>query len=689
MRQKKITIALLTFIVFSIPVYAHKKVSTGKHDIQELLNRMNVHEKALLIVGAEKTMPSQMKFVAGAAGYTYTFPSLGIPSVVMADGPMGVRISPFRKDDARTYYCTAFPSCSLLAATWDKELASLEGQAMGDEARNYDVDVILTPGINIMRNPLCGRNFEYFSEDPVLSGYMGAAVIKGIQSKGVAACLKHFIANNQQVNKLNNDARIPLQALREIYMKDFEICIRESNPWAIMSSYNKIGGLYTQANPELLRTVLRKEWNYKGMVMTDWYKKRNTVEQVSGGSQLMMPGEWSQVEEIEKAVKDSILSEKELDECTGYVLSFIKKIENSKKKVKEKTLDLNVNAALSRKIATEGMVLLKNNENTLPLIDKNLKVSLFGVSAYRSIVGGGGSSNVNKSYIINIADGLKNEGMSIDADLENIYDKYCQYQEAFLIPRKAQQWEKLSYFRPMIQEMDITRNKELLAEQAGKTDVAIIVLGRTSTEESDSRPAEVFGHNVIEKAMINQVCKEFHARHKKVIVVLNVGGVIETESWKNLPDAILLSWFPGQECGNAVGDILTGKACPSGKLPMTFPIKYKDIPSSNNYPIVNKTKSGKNFDYTNYEENIWVGYRYFTTAHKKVSYPFGYGLSYTTFAYDRPKLRKKGDKWIAQIRVTNTGDRTGREVVQLYVNTPLNSIEKPIYELTEVSHPIK
>lgn len=681
MRQKKITIALLILIVFSIPVYAQKKISTGGHDIQELLNRMNVHEKALLIVGAEKAMPSQMKIVAGAAGYTYAFPSLGIPSVVMADGPMGVRISPFRKDDTRTYYCTAFPSCSLLAATWDKELASLEGQAMGNEARNYDVDVILTPGINIMRNPLCGRNFEYFSEDPVLSGYMGAAVIKGIQSKGVAACLKHFIANNQQVNKLNNDARIPLQALREIYMKDFEICIRESNPWAVMSSYNKIGGLYTQANPELLKTVLRKEWNYKGMVMTDWYKKRNTVEQISGGSQLMMPGEWSQVAEIEKAVKDSILSEKKLDECAGYVLSFIEKVENSKKKVKEKTLDLNADAALSRRIATEGMVLLKNNENTLPLEGNNLKVSLFGVSAYRSIVGGGGSSNVNKSYIINIADGLKNEGMSIDADLENIYDKYCQYQEALLIPRKAQTWEKLSYFRPMIQEMDITKNKELLAEQAGKTDVAIIVLGRTSTEESDNRPEDVFGHNATEKAMIDQVCKEFHARHKKVIVVLNIGGVIETESWKNLPDAILLSWFPGQECGNAVGDILTGKVCPSGKLPMTFPIKYKDIPSSNNYPIVNKVKSGKNFDYTNYEENVWIGYRYFTTAHKKVSYPFGYGLSYTTFVYDHPKLRKKGDKWIVQIRVTNTGDRTGREVVQLYVTTPLNGIEKPIYEL--------
>jgi beta-glucosidase len=681
MRQKKITMALLTLIVFSIPVYAQKESSKGKHDILELLSRMNVHEKALLIVGAEKTMPSQMKVVAGAAGYTYPFPSLGIPSEVMTDGPMGVRISPFRKNDTQTYYCTAFPSCSLLAATWDKELASLEGQAMGNEARNYDINVILTPGINIMRNPLCGRNFEYFSEDPVLSGYMGAAVIKGIQSKGVAACLKHFIANNQQVNKLNNDARIPLQALREIYMKGFEICIKEANPWAVMSSYNKIGGLYTQANPELLKTVLRKEWNYQGMVMTDWYKKRNTVEQVLGGSQLMMPGEWSQVKEIEKAVKDSILSEKKLDECAGYVLSFIEKIENSKKKAKEKTLDLNGNAALSRRIATEGMVLLKNKENTLPLEDKNLKASLFGVSAYRSIVGGGGSSNVNKPYIINISDGLKNEGVNIDADLEYIYDKYCQYQEALLIPRKAQPWEKLSYFRPMIQEMDITRNKELLAEQAGKTDVAIIVLGRTSTEESDNQPEEVFGHNNIEKVMIDQVCKEFHARHKKVIVVLNVGGVIETESWKNLPDAILLSWFPGQECGNAVSDILTGKVCPSGKLPMTFPIKYKDIPSSNNYPIVNMTKSGKNFDYTNYEENIWVGYRYFTTVHKKVSYPFGYGLSYTTFVYDRPRLRKKGDKWIAQIRVTNTGNRTGREVVQLYVTTPFNGVEKPVYEL--------
>jgi Beta-glucosidase-related glycosidases len=510
---------------------------------------------------------------------------------------------------------------------------------------------------------------------------MGASVIKGIQSTGIAACLKHFIANNQQINKLNNDARIPLQALREIYLKGFEICIRDANPWSVMSSYNKIGGLYTQANPELLRTILRKEWGYKGLVMTDWYKKRNTTEQVLGGSQLMMPGELSQVEEIENAVKTGLLPEERLNECVRDVLSFIYKVTKYPQNTEEKFLNLKDNAYLSRKIATEGMVLLKNNEATLPLEEKKLKVSLFGVSAYRSIVGGGGSSNVNKSYIVNIADGIKNVGMNVDSDLENVYEKYCQFQEALMIPGNAKSWERLSYFRPVMPEMDITRNKKIIIEQATKTDVAIIVLGSSSTEESDRSLDETFGHSVAEKEMIEQVCKEFHAKNKKVIVVLNICGVIETDSWNKLPDAILLSWFPGQECGNAVADILTGKVCPSGKLPMTFPIKYEDIPSSRNYPLIGKTKEGKDFDYTNYEENIWVGYRYFTTAKKKVSYPFGYGLSYTKFVYDCPKLTKKKGKWIAQARVTNTGDRAGQEVVQLYVATPSIGIEKPVYEL--------
>lgn len=681
MKLKDIIIILLTLIVFSIPVYAQKNISLGIYNINELIARMNLHEKALLIVGAEETKPSQKGDVIGAAGYTYAFPTLGIPSVVMADGPMGVRISPFRKHDLQSYYCTAFPSCSLLSATWNRELALQEGLAMGQEAKAYGVDVILTPGINIMRNPLCGRNFEYFSEDPVLSGYMGASVIKGIQSTGIAACLKHFIANNQQINKLNNDARIPQQALREIYLKGFEICIRDANPWSLMSSYNKIGGLYTQANPELLRTILRKEWGYKGVVITDWYKKRNTTEQVLGGSQLMMPGELSQVEEIENAVKTGLLPEEKLNECVRDVLSLIGKVTKHPQNIERKGLNLKDNAYLSRKIATEGMVLLKNNEATLPLEGKRLKVSLFGVSAYRSIVGGGGSSNVNKSYIVNIADGIKNADMNVDSDLENIYEKYCQFQEALMIPGNAKSWEKLSYFRPVIPEMDITRNRKIIIEQAAKNDVAIIVLGSSSTEESDRRLDETFEHSVAEKEMIEQVCKEFHAKDKKVIVVLNICGVIETDSWNKLPDAILLSWFPGQECGNAVADILIGKVCPSGKLPMTFSVKYEDIPSSKNYPLIGITKEGKDFDYTNYEENIWVGYRYFTTAKKKVSYPFGYGLSYTKFVYDCPKLNKKKGKWIAQVRVTNTGDRAGKEVVQLYVATPSIGIEKPAYEL--------
>ena len=354
----------------------------AEDNIDEIVRQMSPREKAMLLVGCESLVSkdSLTVYVPGAAGYTKSFPQYGIPSTVMADGPVGVRIFPIKVDGKR-HYCTCFPSSTLLASTWDTQLVETQAGAMGEEAAVYDVDVILTPGINIMRNPLCGRNFEYFSEDPVLSGLMGAAMVNGVQSRGIGTSLKHFVANNQQVNKLNNDSRIPVKALREIYLKGFEICLQHSNPWTVMSSYNKIGGILTQSNAELLRTVLREEWGYDGLVVSDWYGKRNSPEQLEGGTNLLMPGEKAQLEEIEAGIKSGALSMEVIDDAVKHVLDYVVKTNAFRKDIHAALPDLEQHATLSRSVAGQGMVLLKNGSCVLPL--KGIKnISLFEITDF-------------------------------------------------------------------------------------------------------------------------------------------------------------------------------------------------------------------------------------------------------------------------------------------------------------------
>ena len=681
MRYRTAIIALLLMPVLSLYGIAKEQVRLAKSSINGVVASMTLEDKANLLVGTETAIGKNNHKVAGAAGFTYALDSLGIPSVNLADGPVGVRIHPSPGGQSYSSFCTAFPSTTLLAATWNKDLVKKEGKAIGNEAHAYGVDIILTPGINLMRNPLCGRNFEYFSEDPLLSGILGASMINGMQQEGIGACVKHFIANNQQTNKLNNDPRITQRALRELYLKSFEICIRESNPWTLMGSYNKISGMLTQTNPELLRTVLRDEWKYDGLVMTDWYKTRHTRDQIAGGTNMMMPGEKSQVEEIITAVKDGTLKEQDVDESVRNVLKLITKTITFNGWKFAGAPDLDKNALLSRKVAAEGMVLLKNDSSVLPL-DKGTKIALFGATGYMSIAGGTGSSNVNKPHIIDISAGLENAGYSLNPVLKRIYGEYRIFKTDLLTKEPgATAWEKISYFRPVIPEMDMRKAGGLVEREARNSDMAVVVIGRGSGEESDRVLDGDFYLNAEEKYMLDKVCSEFHALGKKVIVVMNVCGVIETMSWKDMPDAVLLAWFPGQECGNAVADVLSGESYPSGKLPVTFPCDYADIPSSKNFPIAGKTKSGKDFDYTNYEEDIWVGYRYFTSANVPVSYPFGYGMAYTQFSYTNPRMKKKSGKWQAEITVTNTGEKPGKEIVQLYVSSPQASMVKPVREL--------
>lgn len=679
--KKAIIHTLCILTLSSGNLFANQRQQYSNKDLNKIIENLTLEQKARLLVGCPGSDQGLSHLVTGAAGYTYPIDSLGIPSINLADGPVGVRITPVSSNRDYTSYATCFPSTTALAATWNRDMALQEGNAIGDEARAYGVDIVLTPGINIMRNPLCGRNFEYFSEDPYLSGIMGAAMINGIQDKGIGTSLKHFAANNQQTGKLYNDARIPQRALREIYLKGFEICIRNSDPWTVMGSYNKIGGMYTQANPELLKTILRKEWGYKGLIVTDWYKKRDTADQLNGGTDLMMPGEQSQIDEIIAGVKSGRISETALDESVKRVLSLVRKSISYKGWTYNEAPDLAGNAELARRIATESMVLLKNDNSVLPL-PAGCKIALFGATAYKSIAGGTGSSNVNKPHITDISTGLEKAGYALNNRLKGIYTKFVAFQNDLLDKNpQSTDWEKLSYNRTVIPEMDLSGAESTIEQEARNADLAMIVIGRGSGEESDRRLEGDFYLTPEEKFMIEKVTDKFHAFGKKVVVVMNVCGVMEMNSWNEIPDAILLAWFPGQECGDAVAEVVSGTANPSGKLPMTFPTDYGDIPSSKNFPIVGETKSGKNFDYTHYEEDIWVGYRYFNTVNRNIVYPFGYGLSYTDFSFSQPKLERRKNRWVATVEVTNTGKVSGKEVVQLYISAPQTVLRKPSIEL--------
>lgn len=670
-------------------------------EINRTVASLTLEQKARLLVGVGGCNSDISHYTPGAAGWTYEIKEKGIPSINLADGPVGIRINPLPwQETIVTYdenglpvaapvsesvssgepaYCTAFPSTTALAATWNRDMARLQGEATGDEARAYGVDVILTPGVNIMRNPLCGRNFEYYSEDPLLTGTLASELIKGIQAKGIGTSLKHFIANNQQTGKKVNDARMTRRALREIYARPFEIVVRDAKPWTVMGSYNKIAGEFTQTNRELMTTLLRDEWGFDGLALTDWTVWRPADGLINARCPLIMPGNEDRVQEIIEAVRSGKISEEQLDSCVGDLLRLVAKTISAKGWTKSSP-DLDSHAALSREIAGESMVLLKNNENVLPL-PKDSRISLFGATAYKSIAGGTGSSNVNKAHIIDIDRGLTAAGYRIDSRLAEVYRHYIAASEAVLDNvTDCPEWMKLSYHRCVIPEMDLAPAASLVSSQAAANDAAVIVVGRKSGETADRTVEGDYTLTPAERAMITRVSDAFHAVGKPVIVVLNVCGAMEMSSWDKQPDAIVMAWFPGQECGDAVADILSGKVNPSGRLPMTLPVAWEHNPSSRNYPYLNQP-GGRNVDYTEYQEDIWVGYRYFDACSLQVAYPFGYGLSYTDFTYSDATAKRHGKATDFSVTVTNTGDRAGKEVVALYVSAPAADMLKPVAEL--------
>ncbi|MDR3220314.1 MAG: glycoside hydrolase family 3 C-terminal domain-containing protein [Dysgonamonadaceae bacterium] len=701
---------IFTAMAISIMVAAQAQApQLGKASVDEVIKAMTLEEKVDLLVGAERrggdfanpVIGETMSLVPGAAGTTFPIPRLGIPAVVMADGPAGLRIAPKREGIAETFYCTAFPVATLLAASWNPILVENVGNAIGNEVLEYGVDILLAPALNIHRNPLCGRNFEYYSEDPLLAGKTAAAFVRGVQSKGVGTSLKHFAANNQETNRGGNDVRITQRALREIYLKGFEIAIREAKPWTIMTSYNKINGAYASENRELLTTILRDEWGFEGTVMTDWNGGIDAPAQIYAGNDLLMPGILTQKDNILQAVKTGKLSEKDVDTDVRRILNLILKSPRFKGYKFSNKPDLKAHADLTRASATEGMVLLKNKLNTLPLKEKNIAV--FGITSYEFIAGGTGSGDVNEAYTISLGEGLKNGGFTNNKLVQEIYDKHIAAEDEKNKPDPNNPW---AMYMPRIRPAEFVPLGASLNQIAAESSAALLTLGRNSGEFSDRKLPDDFNLSTVEQELITNVCKAFHAAGKKVVVILNIGGVIETASWKEQPDAILLAWQPGQEGGNSVVDILSGKVNPSGKLPMTFPVNYMDIASSANFPYdapppglssfmsaqpteVEEKTPERNIDYTRYEEDVYVGYRYFDTFGKEVSYPFGYGLSYSAFDYSQAKVKQNGANYALSVVVKNTGKTAGKEVVQLYASTPIAQIAKELkgFAKTKVLQP--
>ena len=693
-----LALAALLFVPMAT-ASTQQRPQLGTSSIAEVINAMTVEEKVELLVGmgmnfrpppraegdsgaAPPAPPPPPEKVPGAAGRTHALPELGIQSLTLADGPAGVRIAAVREDvPDKTFYATAFPVATLTASSWDTSLLHAVGQAFGEEVREYGVDFLLAPGMNIHRNPLGGRNFEYYSEDPVLSGSLAAAFVNGLEAEAVGATLKHFVANNQEFNRTQLNTIVSERALREIYLRGFEIAVRSSQPWAIMSSYNLVNGTWTPESRALLTTILRDEWGFEGFVMTDWFGGNDAAAMMQAGNDVIMPGNPQQTSAILEAVANGTLSEAQLDENVERVLRVMLESPTFKGYAYSDQPDLTAHAEVARRAAAESMVLLRNEGAALPLAP-SATVALFGNSSYELIVGGTGSGSVNKAYVVSLDAGLENAGYVVAASLADAYRN-------FMAEQKAQQPEP-EWFRapPPIPEMPVDADRA--AQFARTADVAIVALGRQSGEGSDREQGD-FTLSDTEQALIANISAAFHAAGKKVIVVMNVAGVIEVASWRDAVDAILLAWQPGQEGGNAIADVLRGTVNPSGRLPMTFPMAYADVPSTPNFPghvLPGYEQQQGGFmrgapSEVTYEEGIYVGYRYYNTFGVETAYPFGYGLSYTEFMYSDLQLSAPefAGAMTVSVTVTNSGDTPGREVVQLYLSAPDGALEKPEREL--------
>lgn len=677
---------------------AQAQVKLNADNIDEVIGQMTLEEKVHMVIGCGMAMGDGAKF-PGTAGRTYDIPRLGIPSVYLADGPHRLAMATKRDFDSRFYYTTEFPSGTTVAATFNPDAAFKVGAALGEEVKDYGMDVLLAPGANLVRNALCGRNHEYYSEDPVVTGKIAAGYINGVQSQGTGTCLKHFAVNNQETNRNNNDSRLTPRPLRELYLKGFEIAVKESQPWSIMTSYNKVNGKYTCEDIDLTEYILRDEWGFKGMVMSDWNAGKDAVTSMIAGNDMLQPGQDRQYKAILEAVQNGTLDEAVLDRNIKRILEMVVKCHSFAGYKYANETDLKAHSQVDREVGAEGIVLLDNRE-ALPLAAGVKNVALYGTTSYDMVPAGMGFGSTGRGYYtVSLVEGMRNAGYTVDADLIKQYKKHLADEQKRLYPNGMPPFS----LTPPKRADEFVPTADELARQVKNNDVAILTFGRTSGEASDRRVEEFYLKDN-EAALIKQVAEAYHAAGKKVVVILNICSPVETASWKNSVDAVVCAFQPGAEVGNCVADVLTGKVNPSGRLPMTFAVKYGDAPSDANFPYDYEFKmpsfamgTGMNFksekkeekpkepernvDFTDYEEGIYVGYRYFDTFGKEVSYPFGHGLSYTTFSFEVVSSAINGDVCEVKVAVKNTGKVAGKESVQLYVKAPAGGLDKPAKEL--------
>lgn len=693
MKLKKI----ITFaLVLASGMGAQAQPQLRADNIDEVVASMTLEEKCHFVLGTGMGFNREVKF-PGTAGASYAIPRLGIPAIYCADSQQGLRMSAHRDFDHRDYYPTDFVASMTLASTWDTQAAFAIGQGIGNEVKEFGLDWILAPSMNLMRNPLCGRNHEYYSEDPLLSGLIAAGYVRGIQSEGTAACLKHFAGNSQETNRNNNDARISQRALRELYLRGFEYAVKEGQPWTIMTSYNKINGTYTPEDEGLLTNILRDEWQFDGFVVSDWNGGKDAVASMRAGNDMMQPGQDRQYTAIYEAVKSGALDEAVLDRNIKRILQVLVKSNSFKQYAYSNEPDLKAHAQTVRRMGADGIVLLKNEGCVLPL-ESVRRVALFGCTSYDIISGGSGFGGTSVGhYTVSLVEGLRSAGYTVDKPLLDLYKKHLADEEKRLFPNG----------RPPFSITPPARAEEL-ALTAGRmdstvlaTDVAIITLGRKSGEAADRSKADFYLKDG-ERQLISQVSEAYHKAGKRVVVLLDICSPIDVASWRDLVDAVVCTWQGGQEIGHSIADVLSGKVNPSGKLPMTFEINYGDAYADSNFPaeVDDKTMGSmfmwgynpekapkdrqplKDIDYTNYEEDIYVGYRYFDSFNKPVAYPFGYGLSYTSFSYDNMTVTENAGTYTVSVDVKNTGSKAGRNVVELFVAAPNSQkANKPAKEL--------
>ena len=597
----------------------------------ELINKMTLEEKVALCSGKD-------------GWYLKGVDRLGVPEIMLTDGPHGLRKhnpeGKFKLENSIPATC--FPPAVTSACSWDPELLYEMGVAIGEECLQEKVSVILGPGVNMKRSPLCGRNFEYFSEDPLLAGELAAGWINGVQSQGIGTSLKHFAVNSQEKKRLAIDSVVDERALREIYLTAFEIAVKKAQPWTIMTAYNKVNGTYCSENRHLVKEILKDEWGFEGIAVTDWGAANDRILGIENGNELEMPSSNGYYDKkICTAVRNGKLSESVVDEAADRMLTLIKKSEANLKD--SYTYDKEAHHKLAAKIHSQSMVLLKNEDNILP-ISKDKKIAVIGEMARAPRYQGAGSSLINPTKISDAFDGLLEKGYTL-----NFAPGYNKKKDEIMPAMFAD-----------------------ACKVAEKADIALVFIGLTEEYESEGYDREHMNLPETHNKLVEEILKV----NENVIVVLS-GGSPVTMPWLGKVKGLINSYLGGQACGIAIADIVSGDVCPSGKLAETYPLSISDTPCSKYFPGTKRLAE--------HTESIYIGYRYYDTAEKDVLFPFGYGLSYTQFKYSNLKLSKKKikdtDTLTVSYKIKNVGNCDGAEISQVYVSDKESAIFRPAKEL--------